>query len=68
MDALKLIAQDSVKKEAPVVEVGDTVRVQVELKRETRKDFRLLKEPLLLRSTAEFLRLSQFVAYPTALA
>ena len=32
MDALKLIAQDSVKTEAPVVEVGDTVRVQVRIK------------------------------------
>ena len=32
MDALKLIAQDSVKKEAPVIEVGDTVRVQVKIK------------------------------------
>ncbi len=32
MDALKLIAQDSVKKEAPVIEVGDTVRVQVRIK------------------------------------
>ena len=32
MDALKLIAQDSVKTEAPVVEVGDTVRVQVKIK------------------------------------
>ena len=32
MDALKLIAQDSVKTEATVVEVGDTVRVQVKIK------------------------------------
>lgn len=32
MDALKLIAQESVKKEAPVIEVGDTVRVQVRIK------------------------------------
>ncbi len=32
MDALKLIAQDSVKTEAPAVEVGDTVRVQVKIK------------------------------------
>ena len=32
MDALKLIAQESVKKEAPVIEVGDTVRVQVKIK------------------------------------
>ncbi|WP_274953057.1 50S ribosomal protein L19 [Angelakisella massiliensis] len=32
MDALKLIAQDSMKKELPVVNVGDSVRVQVKIK------------------------------------
>ena len=32
MDALKLIAESSMKKEAPVVEIGDTVRVQVRIK------------------------------------
>ena len=32
MDALKLIAESSLKKEAPVVEIGDTVRVQVRSK------------------------------------
>ena len=32
MDALKLIAQESVKKEIPAFEVGDTVRVQVRIK------------------------------------
>ena len=32
MDALKLIAESSLKKEAPVVEIGDTVRVQVRIK------------------------------------
>lgn len=32
MDALKLIAQDSLKKDLPVVNVGDTVRVQVKIK------------------------------------
>ena len=31
MDALKLIAQESVKKEIPAFEVGDTVRVQVRI-------------------------------------
>ncbi len=32
MDALKLIAESSLKKEAPIVEIGDTVRVQVRIK------------------------------------
>ncbi|NLG93318.1 MAG: 50S ribosomal protein L19 [Clostridiales bacterium] len=32
MDALKLIAQDSVKKEIPEFEVGDTVRVNVNIR------------------------------------
>ena len=31
MDALKLIAQDSIKEEAPKFEVGDTVRVHVRI-------------------------------------
>ena len=32
MDALKLMAQDSLKAEVPEVNVGDTVRVQVKIK------------------------------------
>ena len=32
MDALKLIAQDSIKAEKPVAEVGDTVRVDVKIR------------------------------------
>lgn len=32
MDALKLIAQDSMKQELPVVNVGDTVKVHVRIK------------------------------------
>ena len=32
MDALKLIAQDSLKAEVPAVEVGDTVRVHVKIR------------------------------------
>ena len=32
MDALKLIAQDSLKKEVPSFEVGDSVRVHVKIK------------------------------------
>ena len=32
MDALKLIAQDSLKSEVPAIEVGDTVRVSVKIR------------------------------------
>ena len=32
MDALKIIAQDSMKAEAPVIEVGDLVKVSVRIK------------------------------------
>ena len=32
MDALKLIAQDSLKAEVPAVEVGDTVKVHVKIR------------------------------------
>lgn len=32
MDALKLISDSSLKKEAPVVEIGDTVKVSVKIK------------------------------------
>lgn len=32
MDALKLIAQDSLKESAPVLEIGDTVRVHVKIR------------------------------------
>ena len=32
MDALKLIAQDSLKSEVPAIEVGDTVKVSVKIR------------------------------------
>ena len=32
MDALKLIAQDSLKSDVPAIEVGDTVRVSVKIR------------------------------------
>ena len=32
MDALKLIAQDSIKSEVPAIEVGDTVKVSVKVR------------------------------------
>lgn len=38
MDALKLIAQDSLKAEAPVIEIGDTVKVGVKIKEANGKE------------------------------
>ncbi|MBR6360427.1 MAG: 50S ribosomal protein L19, partial [Clostridia bacterium] len=32
MDALRLISQDSLKEEAPVIEIGDTVKVSVRVR------------------------------------
>lgn len=32
MDALKLIAQDSLKSDAPVIEIGDTIKVYVKIR------------------------------------
>lgn len=43
MDALKLIAQDSLKAELPVVNVGDTVRVHVKIKEGERERIQLFE-------------------------
>lgn len=38
MDALKLIAQDSLKAEVPAIEIGDTVKVGVKIKEANGKE------------------------------
>lgn len=43
MDALKLIAQDSIKSEAPSVEIGDTVKVHVKIKEGDRERIQLFE-------------------------
>jgi large subunit ribosomal protein L19 len=43
MDALKLIAQDSMKKELPVVEVGNTVKVHVRIREGERERIQLFE-------------------------
>ena len=37
MDALKLIAQDSLKTNAPVIEIGDTIKVDVNIREGSRE-------------------------------
>ena len=61
MDALKQISNSSLKSEAPVINVGDTVKVHVELQRVTSPESRYSRAQLSLRSTVESTRLSQFV-------
>lgn len=44
MDALKLIAQDSMKAEVPNIEIGDTIKIDVNIRDgRKRKEFRCLK-------------------------
>jgi large subunit ribosomal protein L19 len=43
MDALKLIAQDSMKQELPFVKVGDTVKVHVRIKEGERERIQLFE-------------------------
>lgn len=43
MDALKLIAQDSIKEEKPIVKVGDTVKVHVKIREGERERIQLFE-------------------------
>ncbi len=43
MDALKLIAQDSMKAEPPVVEIGSTVKVHVKIKEGERERIQIFE-------------------------
>ncbi len=52
MDALKLIAQDSLKAEAPKFNVGDTVKVHVASQKATSSVSRYSRVQLSPRSTA----------------
>ena len=49
MDALKLIAESSLKKEAPVVEIGDTVRVHIKIKEGSRERIQIFEGFVLKR-------------------
>ena len=51
MDALKMIAADSIKENRPQFEIGDTVRVHVKGKE---RESRCSKEPSLPREAAAF--------------
>lgn len=49
MDALKLIAQDSVKTEMPNFEIGDTVRISVNIREGERERIQLFEGTVIAR-------------------
>ena len=59
MDALKMISNSSLKENVPQFNVGDTVKVHVQIKKATRAVSRYSRVQLSLRSTAVSARLSQ---------
>ncbi len=49
MDALKLIAQDSLKAEAPVIEIGDTVKVHVKIREGNKERIQVFEGTVIAR-------------------
>ena len=49
MDALKLIAQDSIKSDAPVIEIGDTVKVHVKIREGDKERIQLFEGTVIAR-------------------
>lgn len=49
MDALKLIAEESVKKELPVFEIGDTVKVDVNIREGDRERIQVFEGTVIAR-------------------
>lgn len=49
MDALKLIAQDSLKAEIPVVEIGDTVKVYVKIREGEKERIQIFEGTVIAR-------------------
>ena len=49
MDALKLIAQDSLKSEVPAIEVGDTVKVSVKIREGDKERIQLFEGTVIAR-------------------
>ncbi len=49
MDALKLIAQDSLKSEVPVIEIGDTVKVHVKIREGDKERIQVFEGTIIAR-------------------
>ena len=60
MDALKIITEGQMKQDAPVIRVGDTVKVHVKIREGERERIQVFE--------AAYLKLLPFAAFPMALA
>ncbi len=49
MDALKLIAQDSLKSEVPAIEIGDTVKVHVKIREGDKERIQIFEGTVIAR-------------------
>ena len=49
MDALKLIAQDSLKSEVPAIEIGDTVKVHVKIREGEKERIQVFEGTIIAR-------------------
>ena len=49
MDALKLIAQDSLKSEVPAIEIGDTIKVHVKIREGDKERIQLFEGTVIAR-------------------
>ena len=52
MDALKLIAQDSLKKEVPQIEIGDTIKIDVNIREGERERIQVFEGTVIARKVS----------------
>ena len=66
MDALKLIAQDSMKQEVPQIEIGDTIKVDVNIREGDRERIQVFEGTVIARKGSGIPKPSPYAGFPTA--
>lgn len=66
MDALKLMSESCLKKDLPVVNVGDTVRVQVRIQEGNRERLQAFEGTVIAKNTVASPRPLPFAVFLTA--
>lgn len=68
MDALKMMAQSSLKENAPAFDIGDTVRVDVKIREGDRERIQAFEGTVIAKRGSAWPKPSLSAAYPTASA